>query len=230
VTLPASYVMDVFRVAGGKRHTYCFHGGVDDGFTANVKNKAFLKEDGESEDAKYLQRFRYERFYREEVSDLHLQNQQAFVPERDRQWAAEVDGDTLVADWTLCPLAEKKMLGGKGAATRLPNILACTCWARRTRACSMPSLSIRRMRRPAIRRAGALPGGAFSLNGGSRRKRRAFSSRSSSPHHRLSIRLDRCDDGYVEKFAALNVREPGKWSREPQKGVGLLIVGIRTMG
>lgn len=117
VTLPASYVMDVFRVAGGKRHTYCFHGGVDDGFTANVENKTFLKEDGESEDAKYLQRFRYERFYRDEVRKLNLQNQQAFVPDRDRQWAAEVDGDTLVADWTLCPLAEKKMLGGKGAAT-----------------------------------------------------------------------------------------------------------------
>ena len=85
-----------------------------------MKNKTFLKEDGESEDAKYLQRFRYERFYREEVRKLHLQNQQAFVPDRDRQWAAEVDGDTLVADWTLCPLAEKKMLGGKGAATPAP--------------------------------------------------------------------------------------------------------------
>ncbi|NQT85900.1 heparinase II/III family protein, partial [bacterium] len=39
VTTPSSYVFDVFRVAGGSTHTYCFHGCVDDGFEVNVANR-----------------------------------------------------------------------------------------------------------------------------------------------------------------------------------------------
>jgi len=38
VTLPKSYVFDVSRVAGGKRHTYGFHGCPEDEFTVNAIN------------------------------------------------------------------------------------------------------------------------------------------------------------------------------------------------
>ena len=39
--MPAdAYVFDVFRVGGGKAHTYCFHGPVDDEFTWNAANSA----------------------------------------------------------------------------------------------------------------------------------------------------------------------------------------------
>ncbi|MBM4030187.1 MAG: hypothetical protein FJ291_00190 [Planctomycetes bacterium] len=38
VTPANSYVFDVFRVAGGKTHTYCFHGTVEDEPTWNVKD------------------------------------------------------------------------------------------------------------------------------------------------------------------------------------------------
>jgi len=36
VVTPNSYVFDVFRVAGGRVHTYCFHGGQNDELTHNV--------------------------------------------------------------------------------------------------------------------------------------------------------------------------------------------------
>jgi len=36
---PNSYVFDVFRVAGGNTHTYCFHGPVSDQVISNEKNK-----------------------------------------------------------------------------------------------------------------------------------------------------------------------------------------------
>lgn len=36
VTTPNSYVFDVVRVAGGKMHTYCFHGPVEDELVANT--------------------------------------------------------------------------------------------------------------------------------------------------------------------------------------------------
>lgn len=36
VTPPDAYVFDVFRVAGGRRHTYCFHGPANDEFKANT--------------------------------------------------------------------------------------------------------------------------------------------------------------------------------------------------
>lgn len=36
IVLPGSYVFDVYRVAGGKRHVYCFHGGAEDLFEVNT--------------------------------------------------------------------------------------------------------------------------------------------------------------------------------------------------
>lgn len=40
VTPANAYVFDVFRVGGGKMHTYCFHGPVDDEFIWNAANSA----------------------------------------------------------------------------------------------------------------------------------------------------------------------------------------------
>jgi hypothetical protein len=44
VTPANAYVFDVFRVSGGKTHTYCFHGPVDDEFVWNVANSAVPAE------------------------------------------------------------------------------------------------------------------------------------------------------------------------------------------
>ena len=61
VTTPNSYVFDVVRVSGGKLHTYCFHGPVNDDFQWNLRNetkvghvKATRKYDS---DADYLSIF-----------------------------------------------------------------------------------------------------------------------------------------------------------------------------
>ncbi len=120
VLTPSSYFLDVIRVAGGKRHTYCFHGCSDDGFEVNVKNKTFLTEDGNSEEEKYMQRFRYERYYRETVSTADQSGgtpQQEYLPDRDRQWAADIDGDLLTATWRLDRYCEKRMVNAQGAVT-----------------------------------------------------------------------------------------------------------------
>ncbi len=57
--LPAnSYVFDVFRVAGGKTHTYCFHGTVEDDFQWNVADAKPVAEDDASETGQYLGMFK----------------------------------------------------------------------------------------------------------------------------------------------------------------------------
>jgi len=53
VITPHSYVFDVFRVAGGKIHTYCFHGGQNDEFTHNIEATSPLDESSR----KYLRKF-----------------------------------------------------------------------------------------------------------------------------------------------------------------------------
>ncbi|MEA3400226.1 MAG: heparinase II/III family protein [Armatimonadota bacterium] len=55
VTTPSSYVFDVFRVAGGAQHTYCFHGPLHDQFTWNAQNAAEPVEG--SHEAEYLRVF-----------------------------------------------------------------------------------------------------------------------------------------------------------------------------
>jgi hypothetical protein len=62
VVLPKSYVFDVSRVAGGKRHTYGFHGCPEDEFTVNATNpKSISPPDGEKDkenrDVQYLRRY-----------------------------------------------------------------------------------------------------------------------------------------------------------------------------
>jgi hypothetical protein len=58
VTTPKSYVFDVVRVSGGKTHTYCFHGPVDDELATNMTGR--LGWEGLAEDdRKYLEKFRH---------------------------------------------------------------------------------------------------------------------------------------------------------------------------
>lgn len=85
-----AYVFDVFRVGGGKTHTYCFHGPVDDEFVWNVDRAAPPAEGSPA--AQYLGSFNF--------------------PEKK---LAGVAPDTLVATWRQCRDDrfgnEKAMLG-----------------------------------------------------------------------------------------------------------------------
>jgi len=115
VVTPSCYVFDVFRVAGGTTHTYCFHGCVDDGFEVNVKRRKLMTGKEGDPDEDYLRGFRWRT------------TGKGVKPE-DAEWAAEPAADTLVATWRLSrdPRTgppEKRMytgLGGKhgGAMTR----------------------------------------------------------------------------------------------------------------
>lgn len=62
VTTANSYTFDVFRVSGGQKHTYNFHGTTEDEFTWNVLNPAPVahleKPEGKDADADYLAPFR----------------------------------------------------------------------------------------------------------------------------------------------------------------------------
>jgi len=50
---PNAYIFDVVRVAGGRLHTYCFHGPIEDELLANTKNKVGADKLTEA-DKKYL--------------------------------------------------------------------------------------------------------------------------------------------------------------------------------
>lgn len=56
VITPDSYVFDVVRVSGGKRHTYCFHAGISDEVAANTLQPVAFTNAPEK-DQLYLQRF-----------------------------------------------------------------------------------------------------------------------------------------------------------------------------
>jgi hypothetical protein len=62
VVLPKAYVFDVSRVAGGKRHTYGFHGCPEDEFTINAANPISVQTPDEAtnrldRDVHYLRRY-----------------------------------------------------------------------------------------------------------------------------------------------------------------------------
>lgn len=86
VVTPSSYIFDVFRGAGGKTHTYCFHGAVDDEFTVNIKNRKDMTGEKDDPDENYLRPFSY----------------RTAVPNPDSndvEWAGECAGDVLQATW-----------------------------------------------------------------------------------------------------------------------------------
>lgn len=123
VVTPSTYLVDMFRVSGGRRHTYCFHGCADEGFSINARNKRFLAEDGSSPEERYMSAFRYERYFRDEVSGMDRSRwapQQEFDPDRDRQWAADPAGEVVQATWRLDRPCERRMLGGGGGAVTTP--------------------------------------------------------------------------------------------------------------
>ncbi len=97
VVLPASYVMDVVRVSGGNRHTYCFLGSIDDnhvedgGFEVNVVNREIVTPGDDTPEGQYLRGYRWARF-----AEAHFGEP---VKELDREWAADPADDTLVATW-----------------------------------------------------------------------------------------------------------------------------------
>ncbi|MFQ5807988.1 MAG: hypothetical protein ACE5JM_00085 [Armatimonadota bacterium] len=86
VVTPSSYVFDVFRVSGGAMHTYCFHGCVDDGFEANVKNRVDMTGREGDPDEDYLRGFAWSENVEDPKPD-------------DVEWAADPADDTLVATW-----------------------------------------------------------------------------------------------------------------------------------
>jgi len=57
VITPSSYVFDVFRVVGGKMHTYCFHGGQNDDLKHNARNVQPLDAGGSEFEKSYLRKF-----------------------------------------------------------------------------------------------------------------------------------------------------------------------------
>jgi hypothetical protein len=61
ITTANSYLFDVFRVSGGKVHTYCFHGPVNDDFQWNARDAKPVEDAteayGTDSDAKYLSIF-----------------------------------------------------------------------------------------------------------------------------------------------------------------------------
>ena len=113
VVTPSSYVFDVFRASGGKTYTYCFHGSVDDQFTATVKNRKDLTGGKGDPDEEYMNGFTY----RAAIEG---------VPPEDVEWAADCDGDVLEATWrvarwkTYSNRPEADMYGGKYAAAMTP--------------------------------------------------------------------------------------------------------------
>ncbi len=52
-----SYVFDVVRISGGRTHTYCFHGPVDDDFRVNIGNRRGWDQMSDDE-REYLKKFR----------------------------------------------------------------------------------------------------------------------------------------------------------------------------
>ncbi|MBI3415671.1 MAG: hypothetical protein HY043_10205 [Verrucomicrobia bacterium] len=112
-----SYVFDVFRVVGGKLHTYCFHGCVDDlNFDVNVVNPHPLPRSGTPEreqlersdsEAGYLRDFRWSR---PEFMGKNFDTNAA-------EWIADAPEGILQATWRLARGAEKRMAQGGGALT-----------------------------------------------------------------------------------------------------------------
>jgi len=108
VMMPSSYVFDVFRVSGGRTHTYCFHGCADDGFEVNVMHRQPPTQAETSPDRGYLRPFRW--WQREDSKGAPIGG----LPRREEEtyWAAKCDGHDLIATWRLDRDAEKSMLRG----------------------------------------------------------------------------------------------------------------------
>jgi hypothetical protein len=56
IALPRSYVFDVFRVSGGRWHTWCFHGAVSDDFQVNSELRTLPADAGKDSESDKLSR------------------------------------------------------------------------------------------------------------------------------------------------------------------------------
>jgi len=111
IALPGGYVVDVFRVSGGKQHVYNFHGCVDDQFTVNAANRQLPNVPAEVD---------YLAPYRPAVipKDLKLAPPGGFpLNTPPDYWAGTVTGEHLTATWRLRREAEQRMLGNHAALT-----------------------------------------------------------------------------------------------------------------
>ena len=120
VVTPSSYVFDVFRGAGGKTYTYCFHGAVDDQFEVNVKERKNLTGEGDDPDEAYMREFTYRK--------IAAEAGKAGKPDpNDVEWAADPADNILQATWRVARWKdhrnnpEAKMHSGKhGGAMTAP--------------------------------------------------------------------------------------------------------------
>jgi len=107
--MPAQYVWDVYRLSGGKVHTYAFHGCADDGFEVNVRDKRPPTQSADSPDEGFLRPFRWwvnpDAVGGGAIGGLALK-------EPPKYWIARCDGRDLVATWRLDRRAEETMLRG----------------------------------------------------------------------------------------------------------------------
>jgi hypothetical protein len=85
VVTPSSYVFDVFRGAGGKTYTYCFHGQSDDQFQVNIKNRRNMTGAANDPDEDYLRPFAYRQVEGAGPDDV--------------EWAADSADAVLQATW-----------------------------------------------------------------------------------------------------------------------------------
>ena len=111
VTLPAGYLVDVFRISGGKQHVYNFHGCVDDQFTVNIAN---LRSPAVPSEVEYLSPYRPANV----PQDLKLAPPGGFpLKTPPDYWAGTVTSEHLTATWRLRREAEQQMLGEHAAMT-----------------------------------------------------------------------------------------------------------------
>ena len=107
IALPAGYVVDVFRVSGGKRHAYNFHGCVDDQFQVNVTDR---KVPALKHEVEYLEPYRPAN----KPKDLDHAPAGGFsLNANPEYWAGTVEENDLIATWRLRRDAEERMLASK---------------------------------------------------------------------------------------------------------------------
>lgn len=112
-----SYVFDVFRVSGGKRHTYCFHGNRSDAVTHNLTNPVEIAKASDKDKA-YVNRMAGERLAGDAPEHLEM---------TWRITQSQVNAD-LRPNQTLTPhFTRLHVLAEKGARV-LRGSLDCTQW------------------------------------------------------------------------------------------------------
>jgi hypothetical protein len=127
VTTANSYVFDVFRVDGGLRHTYCFHGSLNDDFEWNARD--VKPPAAGTEEAEYLNRF-------SRMPELSFAGDAPEILEATWRMAVEVPGpgagEKELLGKNYVPDAPRKHtrlhLVGAGGARALRGEIVCQQW------------------------------------------------------------------------------------------------------